>query len=868
MDNRDDIREIKGSKHDEMSAREHIEEIYAMKRKGRNKRSEDIPLDDVLIDSILDFDDTPAPAPVKKPEPEAVYEEPEEVQEEVYEEETAEEEAAEETAEEKPEPQSIPVPAAPVPKGTRKSKKLRKNLGVDDNLTVVDGSHATTKKKQRKHNRYNNYEFIQKRNKVIATILVGAAVVYVCIFLGVSSINKEYYAEVSERLSAEQATNSIVKSDIYYLDKDMDGVTDDFEKGKFGTDPENSDTDGDGMTDGEEYLAGTDPLTASEKDLAKSFERRIKNLSATLTVKGISEQIGGASMQEYSSPMSRYPGVVGNLYEIYGVSSSSLLEIAIGENELSALDIDAANVGLFRLNPTEMTVTEVASAFAGGSLRGTVNESGVYFAADKTLFTIDSEVDVLFVIDNSGSMYSRELVTGSEENDLEFKRCNLSENIIDALDENAHYGVAKFTASYMLLSTITSDKRLAKSSLDYIRTAAESFNGTDFAGAVIKAAEEFKDNERRRFMVLITDGLPSQESFEEYEQDAIDICAEKNISVISISLGKHTDIDFLSRIADETDGTFYRAVNADSFDEIDSKIIDFIYNDKLAISTEEGDTISLTTIADTGFAVEDCIRAAGLPTNYSASGNLVGSAMLNKLYYTGDLPLMTESFDLTKEELFTTGKANLGELVIPTLASYNEYLSKDEKWDFGSDTSALMYTGEVSSWLASKGFKTMQSAFDSNVSQTDTLLILRKITFQQLKEYSTYEKAIVDVDSLPLKEQQLFNALARYETIDSMNLCSFGFDGDTAFEYLTAELKRGVPSVLVSDDGRAFNVVKMSRDAEKPDEYVLDVIDMSKPDSVKHIYLKKHDIYDDNHSAMQFTAKYDRDNVNLYIVTA
>ncbi len=872
MDNKDKIREIKGKSQDEISAREHIEEIYAMKRKGRNKRSEDIPLDDVLIDSILDFDDTPAPQTVKNDEPAKVWEEPEDVYEEAdaeddYAEEAAEEITEEESSEAAEEIVPVPVPSVNKKKGNRKSKKLRKNLGVDDNLTVVDGNHATTEKKQNRHNRYNNYEFIQKRNKIIATVLIGAAVAYVCVFLGVGSINKEYYKEVEARLSAEKETSSIVTSDTYYLDSDMDGITDDYEINKFGTDPNNADSDGDGMTDGEEYLAGTDPLTASEGDLSKSYERRIKSLAATLTVNGVSSEIGGASVQEYSSPISGYPGVIGNLYEVHGVDSDARIMIEVTEDELKALDIAEANVGLFRLNTADNTVGEIMSNFADGRLSSTINRSGIYFAADTTKFSIDSEVDVLFVIDNSGSMYPRSVVTGSEENDLEFKRCNLSEHIIDGLDENAQFGVAKFTATYMLLSTITSDKNLAKSSLNYIRTANESFNGTDFAGAVIKASEEFKDNDRRRFIVLITDGLPSEEAFKENNQKAIDICTEKNISVISISLGKRTDIDFLSHIADETDGMFYRAVNADSFDEIDSKIISFIYNDKIDVSTEEGDTISLTTIADTGFAPEDCIQAAGLPTNYSPSGNLLGSAIMNKLYYIGNLPLMTESYDLTKEELFTSGKANLSELVIPSLTDYSNYLSMEEKWNFGADTSALMYTGDVSEWLSTKGFKTMQSQYKEVISESDTISVLRKITFRKLKSYSTYEKAILDTDKLPLKEQQLFNALSRYEVIDSINLCSFGVDGDTAFSYLTSELKKGVPSVLATDDGRVFNVVKMSRESEKPDRYVLDVIDMAEKDSVKHIYLKKHDIYDDVHSAMQFTAKYDRENISLYVVT-
>jgi lysophospholipase L1-like esterase len=49
------------------------------------------------------------------------------------------------------------------------------------------------------------------------------------------------------------------------LDDDKDGIYDIFEKSKFGTNPEKTDTDGDGFSDGEEvFNLLTDPLTVNE----------------------------------------------------------------------------------------------------------------------------------------------------------------------------------------------------------------------------------------------------------------------------------------------------------------------------------------------------------------------------------------------------------------------------------------------------------------------------------------------------------------------------------------------------------------------------------------------------------------------------
>ncbi|MCD7730135.1 MAG: VWA domain-containing protein [Oscillospiraceae bacterium] len=862
--------EIKTPIQEEDINRKYLEETYKLKRRGSGKRSEDIPIDDVLVDDMIvptesGVSDGTAEndSPLSEDENAGILSEEEEIPEPVFGDFEEENEPASESNlpnDEKSESDAdfdIEEKEMFKPLKATKSKKLRKKLGLDDNLAVTDGSDVAAEKKRRKRNHYIDSETRGKRIRALCAVGAVIAVVYVCILGAVSIINKDYYEDVTTRLETAEVKDEIVaEAESYYIDSDWDGLTDDFETNTLKTDPNNSDSDSDGASDGIEFICGTDPLDSSDGG-GTDFERQISAESVVLTVNGSADNVSTASIDTINSGISRYPGVVSSVYSVSGISGSADLKINCDDEE---------NVGIFCLDTSDSSISEVDSSVGNGYVETEITSDGAYFAANRSTFNDDAGIDVMFVIDNSGSMYSKTVISGSEENDVEFKRVLLSEDLVDSFDDSVRCGVAKFTASYTLISGITFDKDIVKESLETIKNGSENFDGTDFAGAILKAADEFQDESRRRFIILITDGLPSEDSFKVNEQTAIDTCAENNISVISISLGNDTDVDYLSKIAEETNGVFYRAFNADSFAEIETKIEELLYSGGISVSGDGDEAVSVSLIADAGFGGSDCIKAAGLPTTLSISGSLVGSAIVNKLYYTGSLTPANAEYHLADNDFFANGKDNLGNCDIPSISLYNSYLSFENKWNFSSKGDVLKYTSDAHIWLSDNGFSYVETELTGEIPQSDTLLMLRKITFQQLRDYTYYEKAVINIDALQDSEQQIFRCINYYDNSDNYRAVSFGSEGEAAFDLLISELSNGIPSVLVTDDGTVFNASKISNNSKNANQYIIEAYNLSSPESAQTIYISKQDIYYSAESDVQFKATIAGDETELYIL--
>ncbi|MDR0974326.1 MAG: VWA domain-containing protein [Ruminococcus sp.] len=760
------------------------------------------------------------------------------------------------------------------------------------------------------------------RSMIIITLVILAAL-YVTSFFYVRAVNAADVEDARNALlsvNTHQIINTITKTDstvsasdkekydlsVYKLDTDEDGLTDHYEMLYSGTAPAKFDTDGDGVPDGIEYMAGTDPIRRQSDTHTEDSERTFiysMSLGPAMVRATGKWDIYKSNLTKYPMNVENYPGIL-----------SPGIEITLNENnprgflyyDLTKVNLtkwgENPDVKIFRYNPETGTMS-----IAGGG--GTISDddaiitlqvrTGIYFLADRNFLSADSGVNIMFVIDNSGSMYSDEIVADSEENDLEFKRLDFAEQLIERIGENVNFGVGKFTLKYSTLSPITDDDEAACSALESIRTGSENFDGTEISNSIISAVNAFEDyHSDRNYIIAITDGLPTNAN-SGTEERAISYAKDNNVSVITIGLGKKIDSEFLSRIAEETGGVYYQAVNNGTFDSISEKVETLVNSgrtefiginaneaDMPVVGTEESISgeLGVIVLADSGFVEnEDMLSVNDIPTVYDRFGSDLGLAAFASAYYSGTLPLKADGYvtnsntnvpgyDLTGSEFFTSGKQNLSEVLLPDTAGYDAYKKLTDRWDFNNIFDGILPLSDlsVSALKPLEGkYQILTANYDWGGGR-DIPGFLRAITFQPQRIFTNYEYPAFDIDALPADtdEYRTWRAVNYYNNFadkGGVQWLSFSIDGLDAYDEIYNQLTLGIPSVLIAD-GKPYIAAKLSRSQEDANMLFIEAYD---PNDVNehpvYINLKATELLY-NSMPYQYTASISGTEVSLYIM--
>ena len=377
-------------------------------------------------------------------------------------------------------------------------------------------------------------------------------------------------------------------------DTDRDNLTDYEELYQYHTDPLLEDTDGDGLTDYDDVKLGFSPLLKdtdgngiidSEERVYQTVTEQMKNpkkegvtaVSVSLSIKGNAEKLVGIEdVYEFDKLSSDVVGLFGVPVEIGCGAAFDQADItfhydvnALGdtkEEDLSIMWYDEANNWYQILDEDSVIDT------ANHTVTYTTTHFSTYMLVDSLLWydawrenidyrnsssgdTVKKNFDIAFVVDTSGSMSGSGIRMA----------ITAMGNFIDAMQTDDEAAVITFNSSGTLKRSFTSDKETLK----YTLLSMYPSGGTNVNNGLLTALSTFDKHicDKQKIIVLICDGDVN------YVQSTIDRCIASGIQIYAVNVGYAPSHVNLKKMAEQTGGEYYYASNTDQLEAAFAEVI-------------------------------------------------------------------------------------------------------------------------------------------------------------------------------------------------------------------------------------------------------------------------------------------------------
>lgn len=657
-----------------------------------------------------------------------------------------------------------------------------------------------------------------------------------------------------------------LKSDYQILvqDSDGDGLPDIYEGSNSRTSQTSKDTDEDGLYDGDEISFGLDPLNSDSKgDGIKDGQRKLEykftadNVSIKMTGSGNFLQ---TTVDKYTTESTENVSyIVDGIYTIHSEAELENAEITIkyDKNLIKAKSVSSQNLAVYSLNDIDNTFQKIKSTINenDSTITFDVTEFGKYFLADSSKLTSNLTTELVFLIDNSGSMYSAEEVQGSEENDVEFKRVDVVNELVDKLKGAYKFGAGKFTFEYKELVKLTDDKTTVKNSINNIKTVSENFTGTYIGAALEGGLKQFTDEKslNRRYVILLTDGSDTSGVAgyrKELLTEQIKVANEKNVKVYTIGLGETVSENDLKKIADQTNGKYYFAATSDDLEMI-FELISSDLNYNLCDTTMNGENDSII-IADSGLLIgRDTLSFANFANTQEVYGYGYGMALYTKLFYEKGLPSVLGAKTITTKD----GEKIKAPSVSPSAVVTEKTLRKFNFTTFSVlsnppanywtniNGSTLQLNQTIKSQLQQLGFEIYTANYDRDKALFNRFESIKFDIVPYIETKEGEEPTIqVEVED---DDIEMLKVLARLDITKYKDEKFYFYDNnDTAFENLKSQLANGTPVLIRINDDYTVLAVKLLADVNNMNKYKIEVYDPNFGSVSKYIEVERNKFSD------------------------
>lgn len=682
------------------------------------------------------------------------------------------------------------------------------------------------------------------------------------------SIPLENEFDENEDIDHDGLTNKEEKNlgtNIYKIDTDDDGISDYYEVKKSKTDPLKKDTDNDSIKDGDEIALGLDPLKIDSKgdninDAKRTLSYNIKESDVTMKITGTTN-IASSSIDVFqNTTFEDMDGILGKIYNFSTEGKLEKAEVNIKYNmeELKKKNIDENNLTLYYFNEKTNQLEPIVSKVDKSKkiLTATLTHFSKYILGDKNVVLKEYKNQVLFVIDNSISMYSQNQIydagydscTGCDGNDYEFKRLSLTNKLIGMFNNNYEYGISEFAGSYKNLHSFSNNRKEAIKAVNSMKSTWHvNTDGTNIKDALNSGINEFESNNNNKYIVLLTDGNDTTSSFNSNKDIIINNALEKEVKVCVIGLGENVDTDVLTEIAQKTGCAYYNASDASALSDIYDKIgAEINYN---YLDTDDDGKADSMVIADTNFLpARDGFNFENFSSDKSLGGHCYGMAAFANLYYKDQLPIKlkkesnlffsSNGYDLTNT--FIERKENLYDYKI-TNKPLSYYL-----YDKPSD-----YRDRVEVVDGKKTVLIKKEYYDQ-LKQIGVTFSNKKDEYNWFKDIGAnyYQSALLTIDNdtfnnhVKKDESQLLNAIWRLfiEQKEINNMFDYISGSDEFWEDVISAMEQDDPAIFVirytldgESYGHAINVIGLSQDINDPNKFKLKVYDNNYPGETRYI---------------------------------
>lgn len=675
----------------------------------------------------------------------------------------------------------------------------------------------------------------------------------------------------NKMLALDYEKNDIVDNDDI-KDSDYDGIPDKYEINEFKTDPKKNDTDGDGITDGDELLLGLDPLKEDSKgDGIKDGDRTLTynelfyddKVDVSVTGKG---NIASLTVDVFeNNALKNVKGVIPRVYNFYddGTIDSSTVKISYDLSEIEEYGYNEDSLSLFYFNEKTKEFEKVESTIDKDNKKviATLKHFSKYLLADYEKMMDDQKINVMFVIDNSISMYSEEQMIsygyndsiGADGNDKDFKRFLLTKSMIDRFEGNYNFSISEFSGDYNNLLSFSSDKAVAKKNVDSMmgnwNTDAD---GTNIVNALESGINDF-ENGVNNYLIIMTDGKNTTGNLSNKKNSIIDEAKNKNIKICSIGLG-NVDNSELDEISTETGCAHYNVGDSSSLDEIYSIIGSTI--DWGMVDTDYDNRIDSTVIKDSGFVVNrDGFSFPNFSSVQSPGGHCYGMALFAYLRYKDLLPeklddisveyrrittkkLEAKGYDLSNT--YFTGSGNLYDFKFSNDTLNNFFYRNLWPSDFYKEPAlndvARLIKDEYREKIINNGLLTNLLECDSKYKTIHSCEIVNKIDIYSDKLSSNTKK----------DDYQLLQAIYRLFVIQlTKEKQSIATHPDDVFEKMSYAINQHNPIVIGIGNSKknsehAVNAIRLIQSNDNPNDIKIQIYDNKYPGKYKYIYLTRH----------------------------